>query len=88
MQQVLSEALLFCCSAQNDLTEHVRGSDDYISLKVLADSIIQLDIFDLYYAFGTICALFLIKMHSAPEPVYSALIQAAIGEVDSILDSD
>ena len=88
MRQVLSEALLFCCSAQNDLTEHVGGSDDYISLKVSADGIIQPDVLDLYYAFGAICALFLIKTHSAPEPVSPALIQAAIGGVDSILDSD
>jgi hypothetical protein len=88
MRQVLSEALMICQSKENDITEHLGNSDDYISLKISADAIILEDTLDLYYAFGVLCAIFLIKTHSAPEPVSPALIQAAIGGIDSILDPE
>lgn len=86
MRQVLSEALIVCQNKENDITEHLGNSDDYIGLKISADAIILEDTLDLYYAFGILCAIFLIKTHSAPEPVSPALIQAAIGGIDSILD--
>ena len=88
MRQVLLEALLLCTNSQNDITEDLGNSDDYVSLKVSAEGIVQEETLDLYYAFGVLCAIFLIKTHSAPEPVSPALIQAAIGGIDSILDRD
>lgn len=86
MRQVLLEALMICQTKENDITEHLGNSDDYIGLKISADAIIMEDTLDLYYTFGALCAIFLIKTHSAPEPVSPALIQAAIGGIDSVLD--
>jgi hypothetical protein len=86
MRQVLSEALMICQNEENDITEHLGNSDDYIGLKISADAIILEDTLDLYYTFGILCAIFLIKTHSAPEPVSPSLIQAAIGGIDSVLD--
>lgn len=88
MRQILCEALMICQSKENDITEHLSNTDEYISLKISVDGIMLEDTLDLYYAFGVLCSIFLIKTHSAPEPVSPALIQAAIGGIDSILDPD
>jgi len=86
MRQILAQAIAICQNLDHDITEHLGNSDDYVVLKISADGIVQQDTLDLYYAFGVLCAIFLVKAHSAPEPVSPALIQAAIGGIDSILD--
>ncbi|KAF8971331.1 hypothetical protein BDZ97DRAFT_1913826 [Flammula alnicola] len=86
MREVLAEALVFCQSAENDIVEHLGNSDDYVGLKISADGIVQQDTLDLYYAFGALCAIFMIKTHAAPEPFSPAFILAALRGIDSILE--
>ncbi|KAF8950867.1 hypothetical protein BDZ97DRAFT_1933246 [Flammula alnicola] len=86
MREVLAEALVFCQSAENDIVEHLGNSDDYVGLKISADGIVQQDTLDLYYAFGALCAIFMIKTHAAPEPFSPAFILAALQGIDSILE--
>lgn len=69
MHQVLLEDLMICQSNKNDITEQLGNSDDYIGLKISANAIILDDTLHLYYTFGILCAIFLIKTHSMPEPV-------------------
>ena len=88
MRQVLSQALAIFRNTHHDIVEHLGNADDYVGLKISADGIVQEDTLDVYYAFGVLCAIFLIKTHSAPEPISPALIQMAIGGIDSILEPE
>ena len=40
------------------------------------------------FVVGVLCAFFMLKCHLGPDPVSPALIQAAIGGVDSIVESE
>jgi hypothetical protein len=80
MRQILSEALKMCL----DENICVTNSDNYVSLKV--SSFVSSARLDIFFALGILCAMFLIKAETGPEPVSPALLQAAIGGFDSLKD--
>jgi hypothetical protein len=62
----------------------VVNSDNYVSLKT--SSFVSSARLDVYFALGILCAMFLIKAETGPEPVSPALLQATIGGFDSLKD--
>ena len=60
--------------------------DGYMSLRI--SSFISEATLNNAFALGALCAIFMIKAHSMPGRVSPALIQAAIGGVNSIVDYD
>jgi hypothetical protein len=86
LQQVLDEALQQCLTFEEGLVEELENGDGYISLKISADGIVDTDRLHKFFALGALCTIFMIKMHNRPEPISPALIQAAIGGINSILE--
>lgn len=63
------------------------NEDGFVTLKISPDFASE-DTLDDIFAFGALCAIFMIKAHLGPDPVSPSLIQATIGGIDSIIDSD
>lgn len=61
--------------------------DGYMGLRISSAFVSEATL-NSAFALGALCAIFMIKAHSMPGRVSPALIQAAIGGVDSIVDYD
>jgi hypothetical protein len=83
MRQVLLEAIHL---ASEDILEDLDNDDGYQTLKISADFMVSDKTLRQCFALGALCTIFMIKTHSAPEPISPALIQAAIGSRYSIQD--
>ena len=83
MRQVLLEAIHL---ASNGIVEDMDNGDGYLSLKISQDSIVDKATLDRCFALGALCAIFLVKTHSAPDPISPFLLQAVTGGLFSIVD--
>lgn len=59
--------------------------DGYVTLRI-SPAFVSEATLNNAFALGALCAIFLVKAHSMPGRVSPALIQTAIGGVDSIMD--
>ena len=81
MWDILSEAIKI---ASEGIIEDLDNNDGYMTLRISADGMVSDGTVDRCFALGALCAIFMIKAHSAPEPISPALIQAVIGSLVSI----
>lgn len=89
--QVLYEKFLWkrsiCLIPERGLVQDTGNGDGYVTLRT-SSLFVSNDTLNNAFALGVLCAFFMLKCHSGPDPVSPALIQAAIGGVDSIVDSE
>lgn len=83
MREVISEAMRL---ASEGIVEFLDNNDDYVTLKISADCIVDEEVLNRCFALGALCSILMIKTHSAPEPISPMLIQAVIEGVDSIME--
>lgn len=82
-RQVLSEAIRIACSRT---CQDVQSTEDgFVFLQV--DEFPDADLEDYAFALGVLSTMFLLRVHSAPLPISPALLQVAIGGINSLVDS-
>lgn len=88
MREVLTAALLEYLRPEYGIVDDLGNEDGFMTLKISPDFAGE-DTLDDIFAFGALsCAIYMIKTHVGPDPVSPALIQAAIGGINSIIDPD
>lgn len=81
------EAINLLLLPERGLVQDTGNGDGYLSLKTSSSSLfVSNDTLNNAFALGVLCAFFMLKCHSGPDPVSPVLLQAAIGGVDSIVD--
>ena len=74
---------------EHGLVQDTGNGDGYLTLRTSSSSLfVSNDTLNNAFALGVLCVFFILKCHLGPNPVSSALIHAAIGGVDSIVDSE
>ena len=87
MRQVLMEAIHILTSPDLGIAEDLANGDSFVTLRISPDFVND-DILDNMFTLGVLCSIFMIKTHAGPDPISPALLQAAIGGLDSIVDMD
>ena len=87
IREVLMEAINLLLLPERGLVQDTGNGDGYLTLRT-SSLFVSDDTLNNAFALGVLCAFFMLKCHSGPDPVSPALIQAAIGGVDSIVDSE
>lgn len=83
------EAINLLLLPERGLVQDTGNGDNYLTLRTSTSSLfVSNDTLNNTFALGVLCAFFMLKCHAGPDPVSPALIQAAIGGVDSIVDSE
>ena len=85
MREVLMTAIQKYLAPERGIVDDLGNEDGFVTLKVSPDFASEDTLNDIF-AFGALCAIFMIKTHVGPDPVSPALIQAAIGGIGSIVD--
>ena len=89
IREVLMEAINLLLLPERGLVQDTGNGDGYLTLRISSSSLfVSNDTLNNTFALGVLCAFFMLKCHSGPDPVSPALIQAAIGGVDSIVDPE
>lgn len=85
MREVLMEVIDLLLEPHIGLVQET--GDGYMGLRISSAFVSEATLNNAF-ALGALCAIFMIKAHSMPGRVSPALIQAAIGGVESIVDYD
>ena len=88
MREVLLAAVHSYLNPAFAILEDLSNDDGFFGLKVSAEPFVSDDTLDNAFTLGALCAIFMVKCHMPPNPVSPALLQAAIGGVESIVDED
>lgn len=85
MREILMAAIRSLLHYDHGLVEESANEDGYVGLKIAVDYVSGATL-DKAFMLGVLCAIFMIKTQAGPDPISPALIQAAIGGVDSLID--
>jgi len=86
MREVLLAAVQSFLTPEVGILEDLSNNDGYFTLKVSIGGFVSNNTLDNIFTLGALCAIFWLKCHAAPSPISPALIQAAIGGIDSLID--
>jgi len=85
MREILMTAIQEYLKPERGIVEDLGNEDGFVTLKISPDFAGE-ETLDDVFAFGALCAIFMIKAHIGPDPISPALILAAISGVPSIVD--
>lgn len=85
LREILGGSLKLCLEPEYGMLKDTANGDGYLTLRLSPDFVSAATL-DMFYALGVICALYMIKAHNGPAPISPALVQAAIGGFDSLID--
>ena len=88
MHEVLLVAIQSLLIPEIGIVEDLANDDGFVGIKVSTGSYVSNNTLDNIFTLGALCAIFWLKCHAAPTPVSPALIQAAIGGINTVVDEE